>query len=120
MMHLELDVSDAVRLAERAKDQLGREWPRAFVRVLQAAAAYEKKNHAFDNYSRRLQKSIRAEVRPTGDGAQVTLCAGTYDGSNAYASIVEERGRMNMAGMRAKAKEFLDGISRSIESGLER
>ena len=102
---VDVDISEVLDQADFAHDQLANETPRIVIDAVREQAKIERENHAFDNYTHRLEKSIAADVRVRRVGeVNVALVAGSTaddingDGGSArYASIVEARGRMNMA-----------------------
>lgn len=119
-MRLDIDVSDVLDQCDVAEDQLRREMPRMLVAAVKQQASLEKKTHAFDNYTTRLEKSIMADnAKRSASSVSVDLVAGSKSddirgdgGSARYASIVERRGRMRMADRKAYADQT---IQRELE-----
>lgn len=102
-MKVSVDITDVptlTRAAERTLGNVGEEMKK----ILDAAAAEERRTHVYNNYTHRLENSTFA-LGPFGDADDVSV---EYGARMEYASFVDNRGR-------TRVRELGDRAATEIE-----
>lgn len=115
-MSLELDISEVIALTREAERSLEQKQPREFHRIIERAAATERRTHPWRNRTYHLEQSTFAtELRKNSDGYEVELGARTF-----YASFVDDRGFMRLPQLAERAAieidYYLDGEAERLSS----
>lgn len=99
-----LDISEVLALTKAAVRSLEDQQPAGVFKILDSAAAEERRTHAYRNITRHLEQSTFAsEPVKTDDGFSSELGARTH-----YASDVEQRGRSRIVELAEQAITEVD------------